>query len=98
MALFLCRGRGVCRVMETRLYRANATTMTQKQSDYKVEQPAFNLIALFWLEIGLFRGRNWPNGNQALNRSQLVPIEFKSGPSYVKHTLAWPSTLIRIIR
>ena len=28
-------------------YRANATTTTQNQSDYKVEQPSFMLIALF---------------------------------------------------
>ena len=47
-------------------YTANATTTTQKQSDYKVEQSSFTLIALFWLEIGRCRGRNWLNGNQAL--------------------------------
>ena len=46
-------------------YTANATTTTQKQSDYKVEQSSFTLIALFWLEIGRCRGRNWLNGNQA---------------------------------
>ena len=28
-------------------YTANATTMTRKQSDYKVEQSSFTLIALF---------------------------------------------------
>ena len=28
-------------------YTANATTTTQKQSDYKVEQSSFMLIALF---------------------------------------------------
>ena len=28
-------------------YRANATTTTQKQSDYRVEQSSFTLIALF---------------------------------------------------
>ena len=28
-------------------YTANATTTTQKQSDYKVEQSSFTLIALF---------------------------------------------------
>ena len=39
-------------------YKANATTTTQKQSDYKVEQSSFTLIALFWLEIGHCRGRN----------------------------------------
>ena len=47
-------------------YTANATTTTQKQSDYKVEQSSFTLIALFWLKIGRCRGRNWLNGNQAL--------------------------------
>ena len=36
----------------------------QQQSDYKVEQPSFTLIALFWLEIGRCRGRNWLNENQ----------------------------------
>ena len=47
-------------------YTANATTTTQKQSDYKIEQPSFTLIALFSLKIGRCRGRNWLNGNQAL--------------------------------
>ena len=47
-------------------YTTNATTMTQKQSDYTVEQSSFTLIALFWLEIGRCCGRNWLNGNQAL--------------------------------
>ena len=47
-------------------YTANATTTTQKQSDYKVEQSSFKLIALFSLKIGRCRGRNWLNGNQAL--------------------------------
>ena len=28
-------------------YTANATTTTQKQNDYKVEQSSFTLIALF---------------------------------------------------
>ena len=28
-------------------YTANATTTTQKQSDYKIEQSSFKLIALF---------------------------------------------------
>ena len=32
-----------------------------------VEQSSFILIALFWLEIGRCRGRNWLNGNQALS-------------------------------
>ena len=44
-------------------YTANATTTTQKQSDYKVEQSSFTLIALFCIEIGRCRGRNWLNGN-----------------------------------
>ena len=44
-------------------YTANATTRTQKQSDYKVEQSSFTLIALLWLEIGRCRSRNWLNGN-----------------------------------
>ena len=48
-------------------YTTNATTTTQKQSDYKVEQSSFTLIALFWLENGRCRGRNWLNGNQALS-------------------------------
>ena len=43
--------------------------MTQKQSDYKVEQSSFTLIALFSLKIGRCRGRNWLNGNQALTIS-----------------------------
>ena len=47
-------------------YTANATTTTQKLSDYKVEQSSFTLIALFWLEIGRCRGHDWLNGNQAL--------------------------------
>ena len=47
-------------------YTATATTTTQKQSDYKIEQSSFMLIALFSLEIGRCRGRNWLNGNQAL--------------------------------
>ena len=49
----------VISLIETRLYKANAMTTTQKQSDYKVEQSSFNLIALFWLEIGRCRGRSW---------------------------------------
>ena len=40
-------------------YMANAMTMTQKQSDYKVEQSSFTLIVLFWLEIVRCRGRNY---------------------------------------
>ena len=50
-------------------YTTNATTTTQKQSDYKVEQSSFTLIALFLLEIGRCRGRNWLNGNQAIGKS-----------------------------
>ena len=46
-------------------YMTNATTTTQKQIDYKVEQSSFTLIALFCLENGRCRGRNWFNGNQA---------------------------------
>ena len=38
----------------------------KKQSDYKVEQSSFPLIALFWLKIGRCRGRNWLYGNQDL--------------------------------
>ena len=49
-------------------YTANATTTTQKQNDYKVEQPSFTLIALFYLKIGGCRGRNWLNGHQALGK------------------------------
>ena len=48
-------------------HTANATTTTQKQSEYKVEQSSFKLIALFGLEIGRCRGRNWLNENQALS-------------------------------
>ena len=40
-------------------------TTTQKHSDYEVEQSSLTLIALFSLENGQCRGRNWPNGNQA---------------------------------
>ena len=40
-------------------YTTNATTTTQKQSDYKVDKSSFTLIALFWLEIGRCRGRKW---------------------------------------
>ena len=47
-------------------YTTNTTTTTQKQSDYKVEQSSFTLIALFLLETGRCRGRNWLNGDQAL--------------------------------
>ena len=47
-------------------YTAYAMTTTQKQSDYKVDQSSFTLIALFWLKNGRCRGRNWLNGNQAL--------------------------------
>ena len=46
-------------------YTANATTTTQKQSDYKVEQSSFTLIGLFSLEVCRCLGRNWLNGNRA---------------------------------
>ena len=60
-------------------YTANATTTTQKQSDYKVEQSSFTLIALFCLENDRCRGRNWLNRNQAkpgftINNSAIVII------------------------
>ena len=55
-------------------YTANATTTTQKQSDYKVEHSSFTLIALFLLEIGRCRGRNWLNGNQALKMQTNLTI------------------------
>ena len=50
------------------LYCLSLVSITQKQSDYKVEQSSFTLIALFSLEIGRCRGRNWLNGNQALSQ------------------------------
>ena len=53
-------------------YTANGTTTTQKQSDYKVEQSPFILIALFCLEIGLCRGRNWLNGTRLNENSTFV--------------------------
>ena len=53
---------------------SNATTMTQKQSDYKVEQSSFTLNTLFSLKIGRCRGRNWLNGNQALSLVSIKPI------------------------
>ena len=37
-------------------YTANATIITQKQSDYRVELSSFMLIALFLLEFGHCRG------------------------------------------
>ena len=39
-------------------YTANATTTTQNQSDYKVEQSSFTLIPLIRFEIGRCGGRN----------------------------------------
>ena len=45
-----------------------------KQSHYKVEQSTFTLIALFSLEIGRCRGRNWLNGNQALHSKCWISI------------------------
>ena len=55
-------------------YTANGTTTTQKQSDYKDEQSSFTLIALFLLEIGRCRGRNWLNGNQAFRRKMTITV------------------------
>ena len=55
-------------------YTANATTTTQKQSDYKAEQSSFTLISLFWLEMGRCRGRNWLNGNQAQQATEVNPF------------------------
>ena len=55
-------------------YTANVTTMTQKQSDYKVEQSSFTLI-------GHCRGRNWLNGNQALDKSD--PKFLNYNPKFV---------------
>ena len=37
-------------------YTASATTTTQKQNDYKVEQSSFTLIALFWLVVVVIIG------------------------------------------
>ena len=54
-------------------YTANATTTTQRQSDYKVEQSSFTQIALFLLEVGRCRGRNWLYGNQALGMHSVEP-------------------------
>ena len=41
-------------------YRSNATTMTQKQSDYKVEQLSFTIVPTTNWSC---RGHNWLNGN-----------------------------------
>ena len=64
----MCRDLGISRVKPGFHYTTNATTTTQKQSDYNVEQSSFTLISLFLLEIGRCRGRNWLNGNQALGQ------------------------------
>ena len=56
-------------------YTTNATTTTQKQSDYEVEQSSFTLIALFWLEIGRCRGRNWLS---------IKPITTKTTTNYIQ--------------
>ena len=64
-------------------YVANATTTTQKQSDYKAEQSSFTLIALFWLEISRCHSRIWLNGNEALS---------------VFFTRQWDTELNRILR
>ena len=55
-------------------YTANATTTTQKRSDYKVEQSSFTLIALFWVEIGRCRGRNWLKAWFPLGLVSIKPI------------------------
>ena len=60
-------------------YTTNATTTTQKQSDYKVEQSSFTLIALFCLEIGRCRGRNWLNGSKNGTVLDLIVIYKKKG-------------------
>ena len=51
--------------------------MTQKESDYVIEQSSFLLIALFWLKIGRCRGRNWLYGNQALESGDCQSIELR---------------------
>ena len=63
-------------------YTANATTTTQKQSNYRVEQSSFTLIALSWLEIGRCRSHNWLNGNQALVSE--TPIKLSFGEFQIK--------------
>ena len=57
-------------------YTSNATTITQKQIDEKVEQSSLLLITLFSLEIGPCRGRNWFNGNQAQSLYYRKPLLF----------------------
>ena len=56
-------------------YTSNAMTTTQKQSDYKVEQSSFTLIALFWLEIGNCRGRDWLNENRHKKQEKFLTIK-----------------------
>ena len=70
-------------------YTSNTTTTTQKQSDEKVEQSSLMLIALFSLEIGRCRGRNWFNGNQAQSlycRNPLLFVAEGLGHSLIKVT------------
>ena len=50
----------------------------------KTEQPSFTLIALFLLEIGRCRGRNWLNGNQALILSAFCFVRSLLGGFFVK--------------
>ena len=56
--------------------KKNATTTTQEQSDYEVEQLSLALIALFSLENDRCLGRNWPIGNQVL-LSTVITFENK---------------------
>ena len=53
----------------------NTMATTQKQSDYKVEQSSFTLIALFLPEIGCCHGGNWLNGNQASVRLKFQNVD-----------------------
>ena len=55
-------------------------TTTQKQSDYKVEQSSFTLIALFSLEIGHCHGRNSLNNGEALLKTQVKKPVIKKLP------------------
>ena len=69
-------------------YTASATTTTQKQSDYRVEQSSFTLIALFWLEIGRCRSRNWLNGNQIYGAYFVAHVFKYLVPNFVSWRLA----------
>ena len=61
IALFLCRGRGVYHVMETRGFRsgfhytANATTTTHKQSDYKASSHPSRKSLCFDSKLALWK-------------------------------------------